>query len=145
MFSPLPASFKYTVFVLDRVLCMAGKKKTVRKAVGAPASGGSSEGNLWGTLAYLIQIFSVIGWVGAVLIYLVKKDSFTRFHALQAVLLSIAFAIIAVVLVVSVVGLILMPIVSVIALILWLYMLYKSYSGEKVMLPLIGGIAAQHS
>lgn len=115
---------------------------------GQPQAGGIDP-KIAGILAYLF------GWVGGLVVYLVNKDNFSRFHGAQSILLSIAGAVVWVGL--FVVGLVLGFVADffgpVFFLLFWLlflafialaiYLMISAYQGKKVVLPVIGPMAEQ--
>ncbi len=99
----------------------------------------SVKSNVAAALAYLFGI------VGGLIVYLVYKDKFARFHGLQSILLSIAVYVLY-----YAIGLLpglymLRGIVGLASLVLTIYMIVKAYQGNKVMLPVIGDIAEKNS
>ncbi|MCL5407361.1 MAG: DUF4870 domain-containing protein [Patescibacteria group bacterium] len=80
-------------------------------------------------------------WIIGLVFLIISKDKFVRFHALQAVIMGVAFAVISFVLV-------FIPIVNFFSWILWplymvlvIVMMIKAYAGEKYKLPVIGDFA----
>lgn len=87
--------------------------------------------NTTGALAY------VLGWFSGVILLLLEKDSFVRFHAMQSI---IAFGAL------SVIGMMpwlwwLRPLVWLLGFGLWLFLIFKAYQGEEYKLPVIGDIS----
>jgi len=103
------------------------------------------QGNKWkGVLCYLF------GWVTGIIFYLIEKDSFVRFHAMQSILtfgaLSILDAIVS--FLESVGGHALWSIfhplnnlIGLITFILWIVLMVKAYQGERFKLPFVGDLA----
>ncbi len=104
----------------------------------------------------------VLGLWIAIIIYLVKKDRFTRFHALQAIILDVAIMIIdlivfgAIIALVFVFGIVtagigfipgfmifylLMFAIGILNLAIRLFLGYKAYKGEMFKIPVIGDFA----
>ncbi|MGA2666764.1 MAG: DUF4870 domain-containing protein [Patescibacteria group bacterium] len=109
-----------------------------------PSSSGSSQtGGIDPKLAALLAyLFSVIG---GIVFYLISKDKFVRFHAMQSLLLGVAYFVIYFVLD-------FIPFFFWITWLLWLafvalsiVMMVKSYGGEKYKLPVIGNIAEKNA
>lgn len=113
------------------------------------ASGGIDP-KIAGILAYLF------GWLGGLVVYLVNKDNFSRFHGAQSILLNVA--IIAVFIVLGILGAILgfvadffafifftvlYPLLGLGILALVIYLMVSAYGGKKVSLPVIGPMAEQ--
>ena len=104
----------------------------------------ADDSKLWGAIAYLLGI------LGGVLAYLVKKDDpYVKFHAVQSILFNISLIVIFVVLGVMSfifwpIGLI-SPLVWLVWLLAWLFLMWKAYSGEKYKLPVLGAMAEQYA
>ena len=107
-----------------------------------PSSSGGSGGidpKLASLLCYLLSI------VGGIVFYLISKDKYVRFHAMQSILLGAAYIIVFVIFVV-------VPFLYWISWLAWLayvvlsiVMMIKAYQGEQYKLPLIGNIAEKNS
>lgn len=82
--------------------------------------------NLMGALAYLF------GWVSGVVLLLVSKDSFVRFHAAQSI---VVFGLLTLLSFIPFLGWALAPILS---LVLWLVLMFKAYQGEMWEVPVVG-------
>lgn len=105
-----------------------------------PNSSTGTEGldpKLAGLLCYI--------WIVGLVFLIISKDKFVRFHALQSLIMGIAFAVISAILV-------FVPIVNFFSWILWpaymvliVVMMIKAYNGEKFKLPIIGDIAEKSS
>ena len=141
---------------------MAEEKKVEKKTVAATpapapapkAAGGDKDSNLMAALGYIIGLLAIV------LFFIKKEDKFVRFHALQAVLFSLAFFVIIVVVMVVAfavnlvpgVGQILSCVFTILELLLVLafvaadlYAAYMAYQGTWWELPVIGGIAKSHA
>ncbi len=104
--------------------------------------GKSSNGlnaNIAGLLAY------TLGVISGLIFFLIEKDSkFVKFHAMQAILFSVAVFIISTVLAfIPVIGWALISLVQLAALVVWIILMVKAYKGEWFQLPVIGKIAAK--
>ena len=108
-----------------------------------------------GGIVYLLGFFQLLGIVCNVLIYAVSKDKFTKFHALQSLLMTAAFMCImlvelaiALILFITIVGYFVMIFVMIATALCMLafsvYMAIQAFQGKAVMLPLIGKIARDH-
>lgn len=105
-------------------------------------TGGTSTGidpKLAGLLCYLLSV------VGGIVFFLISKDKFIRFHALQSIFLWAAFMVLWVVFT-------FIPFLWWFNSIIWLayvvteiIMMVKAYQGEKYKLPFIGDIAERSS
>lgn len=116
------------------------KKETISATPSPTVSGGSNlDPKVGGLLAYLF------GFVSGIILYLISKDSYIRFHALQSTILSIFVSVLLAIISIIPVIQLLTPIVSLAYFILWIFMMVKAYQGEKYKLPVIGDIAAERS
>lgn len=117
---------------------------------GQQPQGGGIEPKIAGILAYLF------GWLGGLVIYLVNKDEFSRFHGAQSILLNIAVAVLFIGLGIlgAVFGFVadffafifftlLYPLIGLGAFVLAIYLMVSAYQGKKVVLPVIGPMAEQ--
>lgn len=101
------------------------------------------EPNVAGLLCYLF------GWISGLIFFLIEKDDFVRFHAMQSIItfgaitvLSIIFGIL---FLVPFVGAILGAILWIGTIILWILLMVKAYQGERFKLPVIGDLAEKYS
>ena len=112
-----------------------------------PPSGSSSSGmtdNVAGALAY-IPIVGII----FLLIEPYNRNKAIRFHAFQGLFLLAASIVVNIVMstIVSLMwGLVfLMPFVHLIFVGIWIFLMFKTYSGERIVLPVIGPIAEKQA
>ncbi len=111
---------------------MKKKKEVAKKPMAS-----KSDNTLLAALSYPIPIIGII-------VFLTQKDDLTaKFHGLQAVLFWIAAWVITMVVGIVTLG---------IGFLLWplfflysLFVAYKTYQGEKVVIPIVGPLAEQHS
>jgi len=80
----------------------------------------------------------VLGWLTGIIFFLMSKDKFIRFHAMQSI---ITFGIITILVIVPVIGWIISPLAMIVGFVLWLVLIFKAYQGEEFMLPVIGEFA----
>lgn len=80
----------------------------------------------------------VLGWLTGIVILLLEKDPFVRFHAMQSV---VAFGILTILAMVPFVNLVLSPLIMIVSFVLWLVLIFKAYQGEEFKLPVIGDFA----
>ena len=80
----------------------------------------------------------VFGWLTGIVILLLEKDPFVRFHALQSV---VTFGILTILAMVPFIGLVLWPAIMIVGFVLWLVLIFKAYQGEEFKLPVIGDFA----
>lgn len=105
----------------------------------APVQPGGSglEPHIAAALAY------VLGFITGIIFLVISKDSFVRFHAWQAILVSVLT---------MVVGWIIDAFVSIywwrinslwnlVVLVIFLFLIYKAYNKEKYKLPVLGDLA----
>jgi uncharacterized membrane protein len=102
------------------------------------------DANLAGALCY------VMGFVTGILFLVLEKDSrFVKFHALQSIIVSLAFTIVWYVLLgipfFGWIFLILSPIVFLAFVAVWILLMVKAYNGEKFKMPIAGDIAEQQA
>jgi uncharacterized membrane protein len=101
-----------------------------------------------GLLCYLL------GWVTGIIFYIIEKDNFVRFHAIQSI---ITFGILTVVEVllswlflfsygwIWYLQITLNWLVNLLTLVLWVLLMVKAYQGERYKLPWVGNIAEKYS
>lgn len=88
------------------------------------------------TAAALSYLF---GFISGILFFMLSKDKYVRFHALQSTIMSVAF------LALSLIIMPLSPVISIASLVITIVMIFKSYKGEKYKLPIIGDIAEKNA
>ena len=99
-------------------------------------SGGTGiDPKLAALLCYLLSI------VGGIVFYLISKDKFVRFHAMQSIILGATYVVLSIIV-------IFLPVINwfswvlpLLFLALSIILMIKSYQGERYKLPLIGDIA----
>ena len=79
-----------------------------------------------------------LAWVTGIVMLLIEKDPFVRFHAMQSV---ITFGILTLLSLVPIIGWMLSPFIMIVGFVLWLVLILKAYQGEKFKLPIIGDFA----
>jgi uncharacterized membrane protein len=80
----------------------------------------------------------VLGWLTGIVILLLEKDPFIRFHAMQSV---VTFGILTILAMVPFIGWVLSPLLMIVSFVLWLVLIFKAYQGEEFKLPVIGDFA----
>ena len=85
----------------------------------------------------------VCGVITGLIFFLIEKQSpYVRFHAMQSMLLSVAFFVLSIVSGwLPVLGLI----VTLAGLVLWIVLMVKAYHGERWKLPMIGDLAERNA
>ncbi len=112
------------------------------------ASGSSGSSGLTDNIAGAIAYIPIIGII-FLLIEPYNRNKLIRFHAFQGLFL-LAASIVVNIVMSTVIGILwsmvfLMPLVHLAFVGLWLYLMYKTYSGEKIVLPVIGPIAEKQA
>jgi uncharacterized membrane protein len=92
----------------------------------------------------------VLGWVTGIIFLVLEpynKNKLIRFHAFQSIFLGVAVMVLwwalRIILPFGVWRLI--ELIDLAFFILWIYMLVQTYQGKKVVLPVIGELAAKHA
>ena len=106
---------------------------TEKTSIGLPA-------NLAAALSYFVI-------PGVVFLLLEKENTFVRFHAMQAILLFVAFVVFDILLqMVPLLGfLVFLFFVLPATFVLFLVLMFKAYQGEDFRLPLVGNMAADRA
>ncbi|MBD3335923.1 MAG: hypothetical protein GF355_10445 [Candidatus Eisenbacteria bacterium] len=105
-----------------------------------------TERGLWGVLAYFF------GAVGGVIVLLIRRDSLTRFHAVQSIIATVALFLLGLLLKVlaylPIFGFlyaILFLVFQIGVFALWLFLMVQAWRGIRFELPVIGRWAAESS
>lgn len=116
----------------------------------APGTAASLEPNVAGALSYLLGALT-----GVLFLVIDGQRPFVRFHAMQAITVTIAAVILSVALGVAsallavvpvlgwLIGLLLSLAFSAAALVLWLYLMYRAWQGDEWEVPIAGRYARQ--
>lgn len=113
---------------------------------GTGAGGGSGlEPNLAGALSYLL------GPITGIIFLVVDKDRpFIRFHAMQSIVVSVAWVAVWIVVTVlgtilnvipilgTIIGILLWLALGILGLVLWLYLMWQAYQGHEWEIPVLG-------
>ena len=95
--------------------------------------------NVAGLLAYVLGLVT-----GIIFLVIEKENKFVRFHAVQAIVLSVGLTVAGVVLsLLPVIGVVLGLLINLAGLALWIVCMIKAYQGELFRLPVAGDIAAK--
>ncbi len=120
----------------------------------SPAQGTGLAPNVAGALSY------VLGPVTGIVVVLMERNRFARFHAFQSILLSaawvifwIGFSVISAMLhfvpglgfLVALIGLLLGLVLGLGAFILWLALIIRAYQGNRWKLPVVGDMAERYA
>ncbi|MDO8488250.1 MAG: DUF4870 domain-containing protein [bacterium] len=103
------------------------------------ATRSASSTNLAPNLASALCYVPFIGWVAAIVLLLVERNSTVKWHAVQSLLLGLAVLVLITVLGSTLVLAILVPFVWVAGLVIQLFLAVKAYQGATVKLPLLSG------
>lgn len=94
---------------------------------------------LWGPFAYFLPV------VGPVVVLLARNDSYSRFHAVQSILITVAIFLVGLLLWVfgflPIFGFLykaLLVVLQIGAFLIWVFLIYKAWQGERYKLPYIG-------
>ena len=113
----------------------------------SPGSSGPSDLGLDPKVSALLAY--LLGIVGGIVFYVISKDSYVRFHAMQSILLWIAMAVIWIVFFIISIPFsflfFLDWLVYLAIFALWIVMMIKAYQGEKYKLPLLGDMAERYA
>ena len=97
--------------------------------------------NVAGLLAYVLGLVT-----GLIFVLIEKENKFVRFHAIQAIGLSLALTVAGIALsLLPAIGVALGMIVNLAGVVLWIVCMVKAYQGELFRVPVLGDIAAKQS
>lgn len=85
----------------------------------------------------------VLGPITGVIMLVLEKDPFIRFHAMQSIVVFVALFALSWLLGVTVILSIFVPLVSLLGFVLWLVLIYKAMQGEKFSVPFLGKYVAK--
>lgn len=94
--------------------------------------------NLAPNMASALCYVPFIGWIAAIVLLIVEKDSIVKWNAVQSLLLMAAIWVASFVLGLTIVLALLVPLVWVAGLVVQLVLAVKVYQGGTVKLPLLG-------
>jgi uncharacterized membrane protein len=88
-----------------------------------------------------------IGWVTGLIFFVLEKDSrFVKYHAMQSIIVSLAFTVVwYALLMIPIIGWMISPFVFLGGVVLWILLMVKAYNGEKFKMPVAGDIAEQQA
>ncbi|MFC1731378.1 DUF4870 domain-containing protein [candidate division KSB1 bacterium] len=100
------------------------------------------EGKLIAGLMYLVSLLGVVGWVIAVVLFVVKKDNhYVKYHFQQWLILMIAGVVVGAVGAITMlilVGFVILIVGGVILFVLWIIGMINAFTGKQKPLPIIG-------
>jgi len=92
----------------------------------------------------------ILGWITGLIFLLIDKRPFVKFHAAQAIAMSIAVTVLYFVLGIFIgmmhfihlglLAFLLYPLLGLAFLVLWIFVMYKAYQHERYKLPIIGDL-----
>jgi uncharacterized membrane protein len=85
----------------------------------------------------------VLGPVTGVIFFILEKDSFVRFHAMQSIVFSVAAMFLNMVLGFTIILAIHLPLIWILEFILWLLLIYRASQGQEWEMPFLGKFARQ--
>jgi uncharacterized membrane protein len=88
--------------------------------------------NTAGALAY------VLGPVTGAVFYLLEKNPYVRFHAMQSIVVFGLLFVLQWAFTITVILVQLVPLLSIVAFVLWLLLIYKAWMGEEWEVPMLG-------
>lgn len=95
------------------------------------ASGLGMDKNASATLAYFL------GPITGVLVLILERNSYTRFHSMQSIIVFGGLIVVQWILGVTIIFARFIPIISLLMFILWLVLLYKAWHGEEWGVPFV--------
>lgn len=110
---------------------------------GAANTQGKSSTGMDANVAAMLSY--VLGLITGLVFFLIEKDNkFVKFHAMQSIMLAVAWFVLSMALAfIPGIGLALIPILNLGGLALWIVCLIKSYQGAWFKLPVIGDLASK--
>lgn len=82
----------------------------------------------------------VLGPITGVVFYVISKDPFVRFHALQSIVVFGILVLVQMILGATIIFVFLLPLISILSFILWLVLIYKAWLGEEWLVPVLGDV-----
>lgn len=123
--------------------------------IATPPGGGPNDKTGIGMEANLASALGYpIGLIAIILVIIEKENRFARFHALQSLLLHVAWVVVFIVCgiffailaaisdVLGILGIILFPVLLLVYIASLLFCAYKAYQGQMFKLPVIGDVSA---
>lgn len=97
--------------------------------------------NLAPNVASALCYAPFVGWVAAIVLFIVEKNTEVKWHAVQSLLVSLVLMVVGLVLPFTVVLIFLVPFLWIAGLVLSLVLTVKAYQGNAVKLPVLSGWA----
>jgi uncharacterized membrane protein len=106
----------------------------------SPSPTAGLQENIAGLLAYLF------GWVSGLILFLIDRRKFVRFHAMQSIIVTVVLMVAYFVLgLIPVLGWIIAALLGLAFFVLWIMLMVKAYQGQMWKLPIIGDYAEKWS
>jgi len=83
----------------------------------------------------------VLGPITGIVFYLLEKDPYVRFHAMQSTVVFALLFVLEWVFGLTIILLPLVPLLSIVGFILWLVLIYKAWLGQEWEVPILGEYA----
>lgn len=83
----------------------------------------------------------VLGPITGVLMFILEKDPFVKFHAMQSIVVFVGLFAIQWMLTLTIVLAVFVPLVGIVSFVLWLVCIYKAWMGEEWEVPFAGKFA----
>lgn len=83
----------------------------------------------------------VLGPITGVIFYVLEKDPFVRFHAMQSIVVLGGLIVLQWIFGITIVLLPIVPLLSILGFILWLVLIYKAWQGDEWEVPVVGEYA----
>jgi uncharacterized membrane protein len=80
----------------------------------------------------------VLGPVTGVVFFLLEKDSFVRFHAMQSIVVFGLLFVLQWIMGLTIVLISILPLLTILTFILWLILIYKAWQGDEWEVPVLG-------
>lgn len=103
------------------------------------ASKSATTSNLAPNIASALCYIPFVGWIAAIVLFIIEKNTVVRWNAVQSVLLALALWVVSFVLGLTIILALLVPLVMVAGLIINLILAIRVYQGNTVRLPLLAG------
>jgi len=97
--------------------------------------------NLSPNLASALCYVPVVGFVAAIVLLIIEKNSTVRWNAMQSLILGLSTIVVDMILGATLILALAIPLVNVAVLVISLVLAVKSYQGETVKLPVLGAWA----
>lgn len=83
----------------------------------------------------------VLGPVTGVVFYVLEKDPYVKFHAMQSIVVFVALFALQWIVGITIILLPIVPLISILSFILWLLLIYKAWMGDEWEVPILGAYA----